>query len=183
MNHERDNSDESAKTSRSVDVGGHVGNLYFLDEGAMPYELRIDKDGRWFHEGVEIVRADIRNFFSQHLVRSDDGSYWVKIGNDMCPVTVEDAPFVVARVMKKPDRGLELLLNDGRAEPLEVGTLTISRSNVPYCRLSDGLEARFSRPAYYQLAAFIEYDETGDSYQLVLDDRITELKNIKNGVG
>lgn len=176
MNQREDVPGKTHQKSHAVEVGGHVGSIHLLDNGAPPYELRIDKEGRWFHEGIEIVREDIRNLFSQHLVLSDDGSYWVQIGNDECPVIVEDVPFVVLRVTKESEGGLVLLLNDGQMEPLIGTTLRFKNSNVPYCRVREGLEARFSRPAYYQLAEFIRYNEREDKFFLITGDKDVELE-------
>ncbi len=159
----------------SIDVGGHVGSLHLLKVGAPRHELRIDREGRWFHEGIEIVREDIRNYFSRHLIRDENGDYVVSIGDDKCPVIVEDAPFMVVRVEGSPSDILSLLLNDGGRVPLEPRTIEFSRSNVPYCRVRGGLEARFSRPAYYQLAEFIEHDEENDRFRLVFDGQIVDL--------
>ena len=157
-------------------MGGHVGSLRLLKDGAHAYELRIDRDGTWFHEGVEIVRKDIRNYFSRHLVRNGDGGYLVRIGGDECPVIAEDAPFVVIRIERDSCDGLGMLLNDGAAEPLDLQTLEIRDSNVPYCRVRTDLEARFSRPAYYQLVEFIEYDEEADRFYISLNGKTIEIE-------
>lgn len=161
--------------SSAVEVGGHVGSLHLLENGAAAHELRIDREGRWFHEGIEIVRNDIRSLFSQHLVRDEDGNYVVRIGRDECSVIVEDAPFVVVRVAEESRGTLTLLLNDGGTEPLDARTIEFRSGNVPYCRVRVDLEARFSRAAYYQLAEFIEYDEQADKFHLVLDGKRVEL--------
>jgi len=167
---------EKVKGSKKVEVGGNIGEIYLLDDGAPPYELRIDREGRWFHEGVEIVREEIRNLFSQHLVRLEDGSYRVRMEEDEAPVVVEDAPFVICRVSKHPRGGLSLLLNDGTSEPLDARTIEFRSSNVPYCIVRSGLEARFSRPAYYQLAEFIECDERSGTYRLMVDGEAVDLE-------
>lgn len=169
-------SQEKPKRSTQIEIGGHIGSIRFLDNGAPPYELRIDREGRWFHEGVEIVRDEIRNLFSRHLIRCADGGYCVRIGRDECPVVVEDAPFVVVRVTKTPSGRIMLLLKDGEMELLDARTIVIRDSHVPYCRVRNDLEARFSRPAYYQLANFIECDETENTYWLVIGDETVELQ-------
>ena len=170
------NSERKPTRSKPVDLGGHIGSIHLLEDGAPPYELRIDREGRWFHEGVEIVREDIRNLFSRHLARQHDGSYCVRIGRDEAPVIVEDAPFVVVRVMSDARDSLTLLLSDGSVEPLDGRTLTFRNPNVPYCRVRNNLDARFSRPAYYQLAEFIGYNEVGDGFFLKAGDQIVELE-------
>ena len=172
----RKDSVQKSKKSRSVEIGGHVGAMDTLEDGAPRYELRVDRDGKWFHEGMEVVREDIRKYFSQHLVQNENGGYCVRVGEDESPVIVEDAPFVVVRVIEKPEGALTLLLSDGGTEPLDVRTLEFKDSNVPYCRVRGGLEARFSRPAYYQLAEFIEYDEATGKYRLAVYGQVTDLK-------
>jgi len=168
---------EQAESSHQVEIGGHVGSIRVLDEVASPYELRIDRDGKWFHEGVEIIHKEIRNLFSRNLGRNKDGGYCVRIDSDECPVIVEDAPLVVIRVTPaQDDDGLVLLMNDGGEERLDAQTIVFNSSNIPYCRVRGDLEARFSRQAYYQLAEFIEYDEEVDKYWLVLDNERVKLK-------
>ena len=51
-------------------------------------------------------------------------------------------------------------------EHLDPATLWVGRRNVLYCRIREGrFPARFSRPAYYQIAEWIrENEETGEFY-------------------
>ena len=167
---------EILKPSSTVDVGGHLGSLRVCIGESPAHELRIDREGNWFHEGVEIVREDIRKLFSRHLVSNGNGGYLVRIGEDECPVRVEDAPFVVIRVEQESADGLALLLGDGGREALDPRTIEFRGSNVPYCRVRDGLEARFSRAAYYQLAEFIEHDAESDRYYLSINGETVELE-------
>ena len=176
MSRNEHDSQPNLKRSRQVEVGGSIGEIHLLEEQSPRYELRIDREGRWFHEGVEIVREEIRNLFSHHLVRCADGTYCVRMEGDEARVIVDDVPFLIVRVTKNPDCGLTLVLNDGALESLDARTIVFRNSNVPYCRVRGGLEARFSRPAYYQLAEFIEYDERSDRFRLVLDGEAVELE-------
>jgi hypothetical protein len=160
--------------AREIEFEGPIGTIHLLESGAPCYELRIDAEGRWFHEGVEIVRDDIRVLFSRGLVRRENGEYYVEIANDAFPVIVEDAPLIVARVTLNSNGDIMLLLNDGAAERLEARTITF-RDNVPYCDVRSDIEARFSRPAYYQLAEFIEYDEKKEKYYLITDGKAVYL--------
>lgn len=185
-----DKNSGKSKQSYSFDVGGELGSIRLIRDDVPRYELRVDREGRWFHEGVEIVREDIRNLFSRNLFRCEEGRYCVRIGRDEFPVTVEDAPFLVMRVIpedftsarREKPRRLFLLLNDGAEEPLDPKTLMFRESNIPYCLVRDKLEARFSRPAYYQLAKYIEYEPTGDKYLLKLRDEEFEIAaNIGGG--
>jgi hypothetical protein len=162
------------RSSKAVDVGGHIGKLYLLNGAGSPCELRIDADGRWFHGGVEIVRHDIMRLFSSGLRRAKGGTYFIRIGKDEAPVIVEDAPFVVLRVEERAAGGLSLLLSDGTVEPLNAETLFIRTGNIPYCLVRGLFQAKFSRQAYYQLAEYIE--EVDGSYYLCADGNRVRLK-------
>jgi uncharacterized protein len=138
---------------------------------ASPYlRLFIDKEGRWFQNGAEIIHVLIYQQFNQMLEKSQDGFYQVRLGREICRVEVEDAPFVVRRVLDNPDGGLSVELNDGTVEPFAPEHFWIGDSNVPYTMVKNQeFHARFSRPAYYQLARFISSDEAGTEFFLNID--------------
>jgi hypothetical protein len=120
-------------------------------------KIRFGRDGRWYADGEPIANARIADLFSRHVVRQPDGSYRIEIGWDKAPIEVEDTPFVVRRTEAEPGGGFDVELNDGSREPLDLDSLEISGEHVLYCRVKGGAEsARFLRPAYYQLAPYIE---------------------------
>ncbi|MGH9392473.1 MAG: hypothetical protein ACRD1Z_22955, partial [Vicinamibacteria bacterium] len=66
------------------------------------------------------------------------------------------------RDLDRPDAGIVLRLNDGSEETLNPASLTIGAKNVLYCNVKKGdYRARFTRPAYYELARVVT--ENGDS--------------------
>ncbi len=135
-------------------------------EWSLP-QLKIDRDGDWFNEGMEITHAGILANLRGNL-RQDAQGYYVQAGPVRIPVEVEDTPFTVVRVEAKGD-GLGLTLNDGSQEPLDPATLRLAPGGVPYCRVKAGqFEARLTRAAAWQLAQFIQYDEASNSATLVL---------------
>ncbi len=128
-------------------------------------KLEIDKDGRWFQNGAEISHPGIRSQFFQALVKTQDGGYQVRIGREVCSVIVHDAPFVVRTVDVSADGNLLLKLSDDTIETLEPGLLWIGEGNVPYVTVKAGaFHARFSRPAYYELAKCLLCDENDGKY-------------------
>jgi len=137
--------------------------------------IRIDREGNWYYRGQIMSRLDIVNHFSRHMVLDDNGNYCITLGNDRCPVEVEDAPFVIRSIMKERGKGtrrdtLTAVMTDGTAERIHPDTITVGPGNVPYCTVRNGtMTARFSRPGYYQLAAFIEYDNAKDAYYIPLN--------------
>lgn len=144
--------------------------------------LRIDKEGRWFYQDEEITHRKTYLLFSRHLSRDDAGRYVLRIGQEQCPVEVEDAPFVVKTIDFLPLEGqgmkaIWLTLNDETREPLDLPTLRIGPANVPYCRVRGGMfEARFSRNAYQLLARLIQHDEEQDHYSITLDGKKHKLR-------
>lgn len=129
----------------------------------------LDKEGRWFHEGVEITHERTLRLFSRSLKRQPDGAYCLQIGDESVPVCVEDTAFVVRSLSARTDeegRPTEfvLLLSNGEEELLDPATLEIGKNNVMYCRVNNGNErARLLRPAYYHLCSFLECDEAGQT--------------------
>jgi hypothetical protein len=140
---------------------------------ATPYlKIVIDKDGRWFQNGAEIIHPEIYKFFNSLLEKGDDGGYRIRLGKEVCRVEVEDAPFVVERLLD--DEGDEILieLNDKTREPFDPERFLIGPENVPYTKVKGGVfDARFSRPAYHRLARYIVGDEEGEDFHLLIRGR------------
>jgi hypothetical protein len=143
-----------------------------------PYEIQIDKDGIWYFRGTEMIRRDIVQHFYQHLKTDDAGAYfYIEIDDERCPVRVEDVPYVIKSVeLSTPLHGDEkpcimISLTDGNTEVLDLERpLRQGKDNVLYCRVkNDKFEARFSRPAYYQLCGYIDYEPNKDVYVINLN--------------
>jgi len=143
-----------------------------------PYlKLVIDKDGRWFQNGAEIIHPEIYRMFTGLLEKTADGGYRVQFGREICSVEVEDAPFVVQCVNEEAERRIVIQLSDGSLEPLDPERFWIGSENVPYCKVKEGkFHARFSRPAYYQLARHIVSGDDEKVFFLLIDGKRTEIK-------
>ncbi|MCD6569363.1 MAG: DUF1285 domain-containing protein [Deltaproteobacteria bacterium] len=124
--------------------------------------IHIDKDGRWFYEGSEIIHQYVLNIFYNALEQDEYGRYRIVIGPEVCYVDVEDTPFVVSAISGDTNHGYYITLNNSKIYKLDPLQLWIGDSNVLYARLPNGMKVRFSRPAYYDLALKMEEDETGD---------------------
>ena len=132
-------------------------------------QLRFGSDGRWYADGEPVTHARLARFFTRHLRRKVPGGYEIWVDERYhADVEIEDSPFVVISVSADGETGSTpcrpgfiLHLNDETTERLDPETLQVGADNVLYCRIKGGTErARFLRPAYYQLAQFIE--EHGD---------------------
>jgi len=61
-------------------------------------EMRIARDGSWFHQGSPIGRKAMVQLFSTILRREPDGSYVLVTPGEKLDIIVEDAPFVAVEV-------------------------------------------------------------------------------------
>ena len=141
-------------------------------EASLSGAFRIDREGVWHHEGVEVTHPGVlRNLYAN--LRADGETHHLQVGPRRVPVQVDDAPFVVVRAEAGPDPGtVTIRLTDGSQEPLDTGTLVLDRRGVPYCRVKDGqFLARFSVSAWLQLATKVEVDPRSDELVLVLGAR------------
>ncbi len=130
-------------------------------EGAI--DIRIDANGRWFHEGGEIRRSAMVRLFSRILRREGDGSYVLVTPAERLTITVEDAPLIAveARIEGTGHAATiafrlntDALVIAGPEHPLALRDGPAGR--LPYLRVSGSaerpVEARLARPVYYQLA-------------------------------
>jgi len=122
-------------------------------------EMRIARDGTWFHQGSPIGRQAMVRLFSTILRREPDGRFVLVTPVEKLDIAVEDAPFVAVE-LKAEGQGeamsLAFRLNTGEIviagpdHPLrfEAGT----EGPHPYLRVRGGLDALVARPVYYELA-------------------------------
>lgn len=137
------------------------------NESLPPCLIFIDKEGRWYHKGAEMIHREFIRLFYQNMELDEDGRTIITWNDTRCYVDVEDTAFVVWGVSFKPgteDRpsSFQISLSDDTEEPLAPETLRVGKDHVLYCKVKSGaFPARFNRAAYYQLAEFIEEDERG----------------------
>ncbi|MFH0959058.1 MAG: hypothetical protein V1897_10185 [Pseudomonadota bacterium] len=143
-----------------------------------PYlRLVVDKEGRWFQNGVEIIHPLVLKQFLEALEKKPEGGYRIRIGREVCSVEVEDTPFIVSRILQI-DEKIRLELNDGSQEILDPETLWINQQNVPYVLVKDGqFPARLSRPAYYELARTLDFDEIQNTFVLQLNGKTWPVRS------
>ena len=141
-----------------------------------PCLITIDKEGRWYHKGAEMIHREFIRLFYENMELDSRGRYIIDWKGQRCYVDVEDTAFVVRRVAyqeKVDDGGNErfiLSLSDDTQEDLVPETLWVGRDNVLYCSVKNrSFPARFTRAAYYQLTEYVE--EEDGAYCLVLNGR------------
>jgi len=145
------------------------------NEKYSPCMIYIDKEGHWFHKGVEMIHRDFIHLFYSNMTLKPDGKYIITWNDQKCYVEVEDTAFVVRKVIfrqgdKKASSSFELFLSDDSNEDLQPETIFMGDKNVLYCKVKKGtFPARFDRAAYYQLAENIL--EEDDQYYLLVNGK------------
>lgn len=131
------------------------------------FHIKIDGDGRWFHEGGEIHRKALVKLFSTVLKRDSDGVFWLETPVEKGRIEVEDAPFIataltvdqVDGITQGAHSSLRFTTNVDDHVPLDAAhplQMLPSRNGSglrPYIEVRDGLLAKLNRPVYYELAA------------------------------
>ncbi|RDE06568.1 DUF1285 domain-containing protein [Sphingomonas aracearum] len=122
-------------------------------------EMRIARDGTWFHQGSPIGRPAMVRLFSTILRREPDGRYVLVTPVEKLDIEVEDAPFVAVEMKVEGEgreRRLGFRLNTG--DLVGAGPDHALRFEQrgdgphPYLHVRGGLEALLARPLYYELA-------------------------------
>jgi len=122
-------------------------------------EMRIARDGTWYHQGSPIGRLPMVRLFSTVLRREADGSFVLVTPVEKLSIAVEDAPFVAIAVHGEgvgQDRKIAFTLNTGdpvvadKEHPLRFRDS--DDGPHPYVLVRAGLEALIARPVYYELA-------------------------------
>lgn len=132
-------------------------------------ELRVDRDGEWYDEGVQVTHPGILANLRTNLKRDADG-YFIQT-RVRIPVAVDDVPWVVTRIERRGET-LHATLNDGTEEHVDPVSVRLGPGEVPYCAVKAGtFEARLSRAAAFQLLALAEYDEASGRGALRLGGR------------
>lgn len=126
-------------------------------------DMRIARDGTWFHQGSPIGRPAMVKAFSRILRREPDGGYVLVTPVEKLDIAVEDAPFVAVEMKRDGDgkaATLAFRLNTGdlvtasAAHPLRFEETQDGPRPYLHVRgtIRTGLEALVTRALYYELA-------------------------------
>lgn len=123
-------------------------------------DIRIARDGTWYHEGSAIRRQRMVELFATVLRKDTDGEYYLVTPVEKMRIQVEDVPFLAIdvesagegenqilvfttnmgeRVVVDSDHALRVEIDDDTQEP------------SPYVHIRDQLEARINRSTFYRL--------------------------------
>ena len=134
-------------------------------------DIRVARDGSWYHEGEPIRREAMVRLFST-ILRRDGDDYFLVTPAERLAIEVEDAPFLAVALERDgagEDQRLLLTTNVGdhvlvdAAHPLHVEER--DGEPAPYVLVRAGLHALINRATFYRLVELAE--PSSDDAELV----------------
>jgi hypothetical protein len=119
-------------------------------------EITIKADGKWYHGEAEMFRRNILNILASHIERLDDGTYCIKLGDDVNPITVEDVPFV-ATGYQETEQGVKLIFHDLQELLLDHEVKLTLKEDIPYISYKWAADTRLSRGIYWKLSDYFDF--------------------------
>ena len=141
----------------------HLWNPPFTGE----MDMRIARDGTWFHDGSPINREALVKLFST-ILRKDGDTYVLVTPVEKVRIVVEDAPFVAVDFDVTGEGEAQVLtfttnVGDetvaGPEAPIRVARDAGSDEPAPYVMVRAGLEARIDRKSFYRLVELGEHQD------------------------
>jgi hypothetical protein len=125
--------------------------------------IRLDREGRFWHEGELVERPALTRALHRWLGRHPvDGRPILSNGYDWCYLEVDDLVAFVETVRRGegPDAPLVLVLLDGSEHPLDPSSVSVDDDGVLHATVgSPTREARFGRHAQRELGTYLADDE------------------------
>mgnify|MGYP000864501006 FL=1 len=122
-------------------------------------DIRVARNGSWYHEGRPFLRQPLVNMLSSILKREGD-EYFLVSPVEKMRIQVEDVPFIVVGMTEQNMSGeltlvFRTLTDDiiplDAEHSLRVQTDELTGEPRPYIQVRSGMEARIHRPVFYEL--------------------------------
>ena len=135
------------------------------------FQMHIDREGRWYHEGGLIKRIGLVRLFASVLSVDAAGQHWLRTPVEFGRIAVEDAPFIITALVsegQKKKRSIRVTDNVDREFKMDENTPLVFKSRTtetaldescPYLCLPGGLMARLSRPVWYEIAGLADCED------------------------
>jgi hypothetical protein len=123
-------------------------------------DIRIARDGTWFHQGTPVGRRELVRLFST-ILRKEAEAYYLVTPAEKMRIQVEDVPFLAVLLEVRGTghaQQLAFTTNVGddvvadAEHRIRVENAPETGEPAPYIHVRGGLEARISRSVFYQLA-------------------------------
>ncbi len=140
-------------------------------------DIRIAKDGTWFHEGSVIKRRPLVKLFASVLRREESGHYYLVTPVEKMRIQVDDAPFVAHTLEIIQEAGQQALVFTTNLDekvvadadhPIRIETHPHTQEPRPYIMFRDNLEALISRSAYMEMVHAGQVISDGKREQLTV---------------
>jgi len=127
-------------------------------------DITIKADGKWYFGQAEMFRRQILNILAKNMHRRDDGSYYIKMGDEENPVIVEDVPYLASGI-KEDQVPFILVFHDLQEMVLEQELKLTFKGDVPYISYQHEGDTRLSRGVYWKMSE--HFDFRGDEVYFV----------------
>ncbi len=134
-------------------------------------DITIKANGKWYFGQAEMFRRQILNILAKNMCRRDDGSYFIKMGQEENPVIVEDVPYLASGI-KDSEMPITLVFHDLQEMILEHEIKLFFKGDVPYISYQYEGDTRLSRGVYWKLSEY--FDHRGDDVYIVPPSAIRE---------
>lgn len=134
-------------------------------------DIRIAKDGTWYHEGTRIKRLPLVKLFASVLRREANGEYYLVTPVEKMRIRVEDAPFIAHTLEITHENSQQTLVFTtnldeqviaDREHPIRIAIHPHTQEPRPYVMFRNGLEALISRSAFMDLINASQLKGQGD---------------------
>lgn len=148
--------------SETTNSGASMARITRIEDEA--YDIRIARDGTWYHEGSPIRRVQLARLFASVLRRDETGDFWLITPAERGRIRVDDAPFVAVAMEVAGEGENQILtfrtnldeeIRAGAEHPIRMAFDTATGEPSPYLHvrgeIGNGLEALIARAVYYDL--------------------------------
>jgi hypothetical protein len=141
-------------------------------------DIRIDREGAWYHEGTRIERQPLVDLFATILRREEDDYFLVTPGEKM-QIQVAEVPFIAVDLDVRGEGAAKQMLfstNVGDYVIAGVEHPITMRDGRPFLHIRDGLEARIQRSVFYRLVE--EGELESDALMVRSDGEVFNLGSV-----
>ncbi len=127
-------------------------------------DIRIARNGTWYHEGAPIEREGLTRLFASILKKEGD-AYFLVTPVEKWRIQVDDSPFHIRHLDIHQREGRQALVfttatgdqvTAGPEHPIRVIVDSDSGEPSPYLRVRDGMDGLIARSVFYELVDIAE---------------------------
>ena len=116
-------------------------------------DIRIDREGHWYHEGTRIQRQPLVDLFAT-IMRIENDTYYLVTPVEQMAIVVDEAPFIAIDLdVRGGGESKEFLFSTNVGDFVLAGPehRIYMTGERPFIEIRDGLVARIARSVFYRL--------------------------------